>query len=103
MDVDIQGSQEIKRQFTDTISIFILPPSIDILKERLHKRSPNDKMNIDLRLKKAEEEIQQCRDYDFIIINDDLKKASKEIEAIIVAQRAKKNRRFPLIKKIFHL
>ena len=103
MDVDIQGSQEIKRQFPDSLSIFILPPSIDILKERLQKRSPNEKMNIDLRLKKASEEIKRCRDYDFIIINDDLKKAIKEIEAIIVAQRANKNRRFPLIKKIFRL
>ncbi len=103
MDVDIQGSQEIKRQFPDSLSIFILPPSLDILKERLQKRSPNEKMNIDLRLKKASEEIKRCRDYDFIIINDDLKKAIKEIEAIIVAQRANKNRRFPLIKKIFRL
>jgi len=103
MDVDIQGSQEIKRQFPDSLSIFILPPSIDILKERLQKRSPNEKMNIDLRLKKAAEEIKRCRDYDFIIINNDLKKAIKEIEAIIVAQRANKNRRFPLIKKIFRL
>jgi len=102
MDVDTQGSQEIKRQFPDSLSIFILPPSLDILKERLQKRSPNDKMSIDLRLKKAGEEIQRCRDYDFIIINDDIKKAIKEIEAIIVAQRANKNRRFPLIKKIFN-
>jgi len=103
MDVDIQGSQEIKRQFPDSLSIFILPPSLDILKERLQNRSPNDEMNIALRLKKAAEEIQRCRDYDFIIINDDLKNAIKELEAIIVAQRANKNRRFPLIKKIFHL
>ena len=103
MDVDIQGSQEIKKQFPDSLSIFILPPSLDILKERLQKRSPNEKMNTDLRLKKAAEEIQRCRDYDFIIINNDLKKAIKEIEAIIVAQRANKNRRFPLIKKIFRL
>ena len=103
MDVDIQGYQAIKRQFSDSLSIFILPPSLGILKERLQKRSPNDKMNIDLRLKKAAEEIQRCRDYDFIIINDDLKKAIKELEAIIVAQRANKNRRFPLIKKIFRL
>ena len=102
MDVDIQGSQEIKRQFPDSLSIFILPPSLDILKERLQKRSPNNKMNMGLRLKKAGEEIQRCRDYDFIIINDDLKKAIKEIEAIIVAQRANKNRRFPLIQKIFN-
>jgi len=103
MDVDIQGYQAIKRQFSDSLSIFILPPSLGILKERLQKRSPNDKMNIDLRLKKAAEEIQRCRDYDFIIINDDLKKAIKELEAIIVAQRANKNRRYPLIKKIFRL
>lgn len=103
MDVDIQGSQEIKRQFPESLSIFILPPSLDILKKRLQKRSTNDKMNTGLRLKKAVEEIQRCRDYDFIIVNDDLKQAVKEIEAIIVAQRANKNRRFPLIQKLFHI
>lgn len=103
MDVDIQGSQEIKRKFPESLSIFILPPSLDILKKRLQKRSSNDKMNTGLRLKKAVEEIQRCRDYDFIIVNDDLQKAVKEIEAIIVTQRANKNRRFPLIQKIFRL
>jgi len=103
MDVDIQGSQEIKRQFPESLSIFILPPSLDILKKRLQKRSSNDKMNTRLRLKKAVEEIQRCRDYNFIIVNDDLKQAVKEIEAIIVAQRANKNRRFPLIQKLFRL
>jgi len=103
MDVDSQGSREIKRQFPNSLLIFILPPSLDILKERLQKRSPNDKINTDLRLKKATEEIQRCRDYDFIIINDDLKKAVKELEAIIVAQRANKNRRYPLIKTMFRL
>jgi len=60
-------------------------------------------MNTGLRLKKAVEEIQRCHDYDFIIVNDDLQQAVKEIEAIIVAQRANKNRRFPLIQKIFRL
>ena len=103
MDIDIQGSKEIKRKFPESLSIFILPPSIDILKERLQKRSMDDKMNTDLRLKNAVEEIQRCRDYDFIIVNDDLKQAIKEIEAIIVAQRANKNRRFPLIQKLFRL
>jgi len=103
MDVDIQGSQEIKRQFPESLSIFILPPSLDILKKRLQKRSTNDKINTGLRLKRAVEEIQRCRDYDFIIVNDDLQQAVKEIESIIVAQRANKNRRFPLIQKIFRL
>ncbi|MFO8165394.1 MAG: guanylate kinase [Thermodesulfobacteriota bacterium] len=103
MDLDIQGSQAIKSQFPESLSIFIIPPSMDILKERLQKRATNDTMNIELRLNKAVEEIQRCRDYDFIILNDDLRKAIKEIQAIIVAQRATKNRRFPLIKKMFHL
>ncbi len=103
MDLDIQGAEEIERRFPESLSIFILPPSMEILKERLKRRSTNDEINVDLRMKKAVEEIQRCRDYDFIIVNDDLNEAAREIEAIIIAQRANKKRRFPLVQKIFHL
>ena len=103
MDVDIQGAREIRRRFPGSLSIFILPPSMDILKERLKGRSTNEEVNIDLRIKKALGEIQQCRDYDFIIVNDDLNQAAREIEAIIIAQRAHRKRRLPLVQKIFHL
>ncbi len=103
MDLDIQGAEEIERRFPESLSIFILPPSMEILKERLKRRSTNDKVNVDLRMKKAVEEIQRCRDYDFIIVNDDLNEATREIEAIIIAQRANKKRRFPLVQKIFRL
>ena len=103
MDVDIQGAKEIKRKYPDSLSIFILPPSIDILNKRLQRRSTDDKKHIELRLKNAVKEIQECREYDFIIVNNDLKQAIKEIEAIIIAQRANKRRRFPLIQKMFHL
>ncbi len=101
MDLDIQGAKEIKRRFPESLSIFILPPSMEILKERVKERSTNDKIDIELRMKKAVEEIQRCPDYDFIIVNDDLNQAVREIEAIIIAQRALKKRRFPLVKKIF--
>lgn len=103
MDVDIQGAREIRRRFPESLSIFILPPSMDILKERLKGRSTNEEVDIDLRMKKALGEIQQCRDYDFIIVNDDLNQAAREIEAIIIAQRAHRKRRLPLVQKIFHL
>ena len=103
MDLDIQGAKEIKRRFPESISIFILPPSMEILQERLKRRSTNEKINIDLRMKEAFEEIQRCQDYDFIIVNDDLNQAVREIESIIIAQRAYKKRRFPLVQKIFHL
>lgn len=103
MDVDVQGAREIKRQFPESLSIFILPPSIEILRERLNSRATDEGIDIDLRMKKATEEIERCRDYDFIVVNDDLNQAAREIEAIITAQRACKNRRLPLVQKIFHI
>jgi guanylate kinase len=103
MDLDIQGAKEIKRRFPESRSIFILPPSMEILKERLKKRSTDKEIDIDLRMKKAVGEIQGCRDYDFIVLNDDLNQAAREIEAIIIAQRAYRERRLPLVQRLFHL
>jgi guanylate kinase len=103
LDLDIQGAQEIKKQFPEATLIFILPPSLEILHERLKRRSAQDDTNIGLRMEKAVEEIEKCRDYDFLIINDDLKKAAREVEAIIVAQRARTERRFPFVQEIFHV
>jgi guanylate kinase len=103
LDLDIQGTEEVKKQFSESLSIFILPPSMEILEKRLKRRSTGDKIDIDLRMKKAVEEIQKCQNYDFIIVNDDLNQAVREIEAIIIAQRAVKKRRFPLVRKIFHI
>jgi len=103
LDLDIQGAQEIKKQFPEATLIFILPPSLKILHERLQRRSAQDDTNIALRMEKAVEEIRKCRDYDFLIINDDLNQAAREVEAIIIAQRARTERRFPLVQEIFHV
>jgi len=103
MDLDIQGAEEMRRQFPESLSIFILPPSMEILKKRLKGRPANKETDIDLRTRKAAEEIRRCRDCDFIIVNDDLNQAAREMEAIIIAQRANKKRRFPLVQKIFNL
>jgi guanylate kinase len=103
LDLDIQGAQEIKKQFREATLIFILPPSLEILHERLQRRSAQDDTNIDLRMKKAVEEIIRCRDYDFLIVNDDLNQAAREVEAIIIARRAQTERRFTLVQEIFHL
>jgi len=103
LDLDIQGSEAIKRRFPESLSIFILPPSIEALKERLRKRGANDKKDVDLRMKKAVEEIMRCREYDFIVVNDDLTQAVREIEAIILSERARTKRRYPLIRDLYHL
>ncbi len=103
LDLDIQGAREVKRQFPESTSIFILPPSLEVLHERLQKRSLHDDTNIDVRMKKAVEEIRRCKDYDFLIVNDDLDQAVREVKAIIVAQRAETKRRLPSVQKVFHL
>jgi guanylate kinase len=102
LDLDIQGAQEIRKQFPEATLIFILPPSLDILRERLQKRSAQEDTNIALRMEKTEEEIKRCSDYDFLIVNDDLNQAAREVEAIIIAQRAQTKRRFPLVQGIFN-
>jgi guanylate kinase len=103
MDLDVQGAREIRKRFPESVSIFILPPSIEILRERLKRRSTDEDANIELRMKEALEQIRSCRDYDFIVVNDDLNIAAREIEAIIIAQRARKRRCLPIIERLFHL
>jgi guanylate kinase len=103
LDLDIRGAKAIKEHFPESLSIFILPPSMEALEERLRGRSTTGKDDVDLRLKKAEEEIKSCREYDFIVINDNLAHTSHQIEAIIIAERARTQRRYPLIRNLYHL
>jgi len=103
LDVDIQGAEAIKEHFPESHSVFILPPSMHVLEQRLHGRATEDQEDADIRIKKAEEEINRCKEYDFIVINDDFSQAVHEMEAIIVSQRARTKRRYPLIQDRFHL
>jgi guanylate kinase len=103
LDLDINGAQAIKKRYPESLLIFILPPSMEALKERLTRRSSSHGDDIDLRMKRAAEEIKRCQEYDFIVFNDHLGHAVKEIEAIITAQRARTKRRFDLAKKLFTL
>lgn len=103
LDLDIQGAEAIKRHFPESLSVFILPPSMEVLEERLRGRATNDREDVDLRMKKAGEEIRRCGEYDFIVVNDDLAQTVSEIEAIILSQRARAKRRYPLIRDLFHL
>ncbi len=103
LDLDIQGSEAIKRRFPESLSVFILPPSMEVLEERIRKRDANERKDVDLRMKKAAEEIMRCGEYDFIVVNDDLAQAVREIEAIILSERARTKRRYPLIRDLYHL
>ena len=83
LDIDWQGARLIKKQLPKiTTTIFILPPSLKELKKRLTKRESNTKF-IRLRMSKAKKEITHWKEYDYVVVNDNLKKCINEIKSII--------------------
>lgn len=84
--IDIQGARDIRRRLRGKIpffSIFILPPSIPVLRERLEGRSTDSAEEIEKRIQRAEEEIKAAREYDRTIVNHDLDQTTHEIEGLI--------------------
>jgi len=89
LEIDVQGAQQIKEKFPEGIFIFIAPPSWEDLVERLKKRGTETEDNLKKRLNDAFEEIVQIENYDYIVINDQLEKAVKKVESIIIAERCR--------------
>jgi guanylate kinase len=90
-DIDVQGHQSIKTRLPDiTTSVFITPPSFEALKERLINRKTDSMEVIEKRLVMAGEELKQIDAFDYVIVNDDLDKAIKEIKAVALTSKLKK-------------
>lgn len=87
LDIDIQGAAQIRKKYHEGTYIFILPPSLDILKKRLRERMTDSQEEIQKRLNTALQEIKSYSNYDYVIINDVLEDALKECEAIIISHR----------------
>jgi len=87
LDIDTQGAMQIKEKYKEGIYIFILPPSLATLKERLKNRLTDSKEEIRKRLGRAIAEIKTFDKYDYVIINDILEDALMEFEAVIISQR----------------
>ncbi len=82
-DVDVKGALNIKKTFPETLLLFIAPPSIEELRNRLKKRKTDSAAVIEKRLARAEMELKEAEKFDYIVINDHLNKAVAEIESII--------------------
>ena len=83
LDIDVQGAEQIIRQFPETITIFIMPPSFNVLKRRLESRGTDTRSAIEQRLQNAQKEIDKKDMYQHVIINDDLEKATNELISIL--------------------
>jgi len=100
LEIDIQGAAQVKQNCPEGIFIFISPPSIEELKNRIIKRGSDTQDSIELRLKCAREEMEASLDYDYIVINDDLDKAALMLQSIVLAERCKVSRNKKILKAI---
>jgi guanylate kinase len=92
-DIDVQGTLQVcKAMREDVASVFILPPSIPELVERLRRRAEDDAATIQKRLASAAKEIPHWRDFDYVLVNDDLERSLASLEAILTAERLKRAR-----------
>jgi guanylate kinase len=100
LDIDVQGAQTIRQKRPDTISVFVLPPSFRVLRERLERRSLDEGIVIRQRLKRACSEILRYAEYDYLIVNEDLDGSIRELEAIIRGSRCRKASRIEAAKSV---
>ncbi|OJU05212.1 MAG: guanylate kinase [Rhizobiales bacterium 65-79] len=93
-DIDWQGAVQLSEKMrADIVSIFILPPSMRELKSRLKRRAEDSDATIETRLKNARLEIEHWREYDYVVVNEDLDRAFAAVRAIATAERLRRDRR----------
>jgi guanylate kinase len=92
LDIDVQGAAQLKKRIPDAVSIFVLPPSREILEQRLRTRSQDDEQVIRRRLADAAREIRNYSLYDYVLVNNDLDLAAETLKAIVKAERVRRIR-----------
>jgi guanylate kinase len=101
-DIDWQGAQQINNSAlgAHTLSIFLLPPSIPELRNRLEKRGQDDAETIGRRMEKSWDEISHWGGYDFVLVNDDLDKTEEQLKTIITATRLRRSQQPQLMDHV---
>ncbi len=92
LEIEMQGAKQIKEVYPEGVFIFVLPPSLEELKNRIVGRGTETKEEIEKRFSCAFEEINQIVNYDYFVVNKDVTKSVKEVESIILAEKNKVNR-----------
>ena len=100
LEVDVQGAASVRTLMKDSVSIFILPPSLKVLKERLQSRGTDSPEELSLRLRNAHGELQDYSAFQYVILNDELDRASNQMAAIVHAERARLSRQEAQVKRV---
>lgn len=100
LEIDVQGAKVVRERVPESLSIFILPPSFDVLKNRLIARQTDRPDDLARRLGNSRGEVEHARSFDYIILNDDAERAARELATIVEAERARTRRREDLIERV---
>jgi guanylate kinase len=87
--IDVQGARQVRSQGLETIGIFVLPPSLDVLERRLRGRSKDSDDAISRRLEVARQEVDAYTDYEYVVVNEEVDAAVDRLRAIVIAERAR--------------
>lgn len=100
LEIDVNGAENVRKKRAECFSVFILPPSFEVLKNRLIGRGTELPEVIEKRLKQAKAEMAKAKDYDYVVVNDDLDTAVDELCGIILSERKRTDRNGDVIDKI---
>ena len=92
LDVDVQGGVQVKRRVPDAVLVFLLPPSMQALEQRLRGRQTEAEETIQRRLRRAPDEMRSLCEYDYVVVNDSLESTRADLEAIVRAERLRRGR-----------
>lgn len=102
LDIDWQGAQQIKQEFEQAVGVFIIPPSLDALKNRLFERQQDDQAVISHRMKKAQNELSHYHEFDYLVVNDQFELALTQLESIVLSNRLLQNRQSKKLRSLLH-
>ena len=100
LEVDVQGAASVRQLLMDSVSVFILPPSREVLRQRLIARGTDTPEQLAVRLRNAPEELKQYSAFDYVIINDEIEKAVGQLASIVHAERARCVRQEGLVREV---
>jgi len=100
LEIDVQGATAVRRIGIEAVSVFILPPSFEILRRRLTGRQSENSDSLALRLQNSRGEVEHYREFDYVVLNDDVDRAATQLASIVYAERARRVRQVRLAERV---
>ena len=100
LEIDVQGAALVRALPIESVSVFILPPSFEVLRRRLTARQSENPEQLALRLRNSRTEVEHYREFDYVVLNDEIERASAELASIVRAERARRGRQEGLARRV---